>query len=251
MIVQSMSGRTVGVRMVSNIIYIIIMYIDIVFYIPHVYVFSFETGSIRFKEELDVKYNGGLSKAIVILEKIKIKYDRVSWADLIQMAGAVAVELAGGPAISMVYGRKDCLQGDGYKINVSTKVSAASLLSLYLQFVLQIRHCPAACAPFPDASSSPDIHIRNLFYRLGFTNQEAVALLGAHTLGRAFSERTGVCTHSSGEQGGTQYTRMSSEPMVRLNSIVSICAMYVCAYVRRTYVFIGTWSEMRWNDGWR
>ena len=147
MIVQSMSGRTVVVRMVSNIMYIIIMYFDIVFCIPHVDVFSFEKGSIRFKEELDVKYNGGLSKAIVILEKIKIKYDRVSWADLIQMAGAVAVELAGGPAISMVYGRKDCLQGGGYKINVSTKVSAASLLSLtynlcYRFDIVQLRVLP-------------------------------------------------------------------------------------------------------------
>ena len=55
-----------------------------------------------------------------------------------------------------------------------------------------------------------------------------MALLGAHTLGRAFSERTGVCTHSSGEQGGTQYTRMSSEPMVRLNSIV---LFVLCMYV--------------------
>ena len=86
-----------------------------------------------------------------------------------------------------------------------------------------------------------------IYLYIGFTNQEAVALLGGHTLGmyiiigasgqevirlmtlcsyilfmtlfitgRAFSERTGVCSHSSGEQGGTRFTRMSSEPMVSL-----------------------------------
>lgn len=150
-------------------------------------------GSIRFNQELSMRYNGGLSKAIIILEKIKAKYDTISWADLIQMAGALAVELSGGPTIDMIYGRKDCEVEHGYEA--------------------KLQDCPAACPPFPDASSSADIHIRNVFYRLGFTNQEAVVLLGGHTLGRAFSERTGVCSHSSGEQGGTKYTRMSSEAM--------------------------------------
>jgi hypothetical protein len=45
---------------------------------------------------------------------------------------------------------------------------------------------------------------------MGFTNREIVALCGGHTLGRAFKERTGVCSHSSGEQGSTQYTRQKS-----------------------------------------
>lgn len=31
----------------------------------------------------------------------------VSWADLIQMGGALGVELAGGPKIDMIYGRQD------------------------------------------------------------------------------------------------------------------------------------------------
>lgn len=45
---------------------------------------------------------------------------------------------------------------------------------------------------------------------MGFTNREIVALSGAHTLGRAFKERTGICTHTSGEQGSTRYTRQQS-----------------------------------------
>ena len=66
---------------------------------------------------------------------------------------------------------------------------------------------PGAMSPYPDGSPSPDVHLRNLFYRLGFSNRELVALCGAHTLGRAFSDRSGVCPNSTGEQGSTKYTR--------------------------------------------
>ena len=43
-----------------------------------------------------------------MLSRIKKVFDMVSWADLIQMSGALAVELAGGPVIRMRYGREDC-----------------------------------------------------------------------------------------------------------------------------------------------
>jgi L-ascorbate peroxidase len=65
-------------------------------------------GSVRFQEELSLKENGGLSKAIVMLTRIKNLHPLVTWADLIQMAGALAVQLAGGPQIDMLYGRVDC-----------------------------------------------------------------------------------------------------------------------------------------------
>jgi hypothetical protein len=45
---------------------------------------------------------------------------------------------------------------------------------------------------------------------MGFTNREIVALCGGHTLGRAFQERTHVCSHSSGEQGSTPFTKQSA-----------------------------------------
>lgn len=96
------------------------------------------TGSIRFKQELDVKYNGGLSKAILILEKIKVKYDTISWADLIQMAGALAVELSGGPVIDMVYGRKDCEEGQGYEIKVSYKICFLKHITTLLLLLLPL-----------------------------------------------------------------------------------------------------------------
>ena len=58
-------------------------------------------GSIRFDRELDItRVNAGLSKAFVYLQPVKDKNKLVSWADLIQMAGALAVQLTGGPHIA-------------------------------------------------------------------------------------------------------------------------------------------------------
>lgn len=51
--------------------------------------------------------NAGLSKATALLGDVKRRHPTVSWADLIQMAGALAVELTGGPNVDMRYGRED------------------------------------------------------------------------------------------------------------------------------------------------
>lgn len=51
----------------------------------------------------------------------------------------------------------------------------------------------ASCTPdgrLPDASKTQD-HIRDIFYRMGFNDQEIVALIGAHALGRCHSNRSG------------------------------------------------------------
>lgn len=40
----------------------------------------------------------------------------------------------------------------------------------------------------------------------GFSDQEIVALSGAHTLGRAFKNRSGTVPNASGEGNGTKYT---------------------------------------------
>jgi cytochrome c peroxidase len=42
----------------------------------------------------------------------------------------------------------------------------------------------------PDGSQAQD-HIRHVFYRMGFNDQEIVALSGAHNLGRCHSDRSG------------------------------------------------------------
>ena len=51
----------------------------------------------------------------------------------------------------------------------------------------------AGCTPdgrLPDAAQAQD-HLRNIFYRMGFNDQEIVALTGAHALGRCHSSRSG------------------------------------------------------------
>jgi cytochrome c peroxidase len=51
----------------------------------------------------------------------------------------------------------------------------------------------SACTPdgrLPDASKG-NRHIRDIFYRMGFNDQEIVALSGAHALGRCHTDRSG------------------------------------------------------------
>lgn len=79
------------------------------------------------------------------------------------------MQVAGGPKIDMLYGRVD---GD--------EESCGNTDGL-----------PAGDAPFP-TGDGPGGHLRAVFYRMGFDDQEIVALSGAHTLGRAFSNRSGA-----------------------------------------------------------
>jgi L-ascorbate peroxidase len=153
-------------------------------------------GSIRFEGELSQSVNAGLSKAIALLQPVKTRNPTVSWADLIQMAGAKAVEIAGGPRIPMKYGRVDAtIEKDHNR----TKHSSMG--------ICQAAKLPCANPPYPDGSHSAEFHIRNVFYRMGFSSREVVALCGAHTIGRAFKDRSGVCSYSSGDRGATRYTR--------------------------------------------
>ena len=51
----------------------------------------------------------------------------------------------------------------------------------------------AFCTPdgrLPDAAQGQS-HVRNIFYRMGFNDQEIVALIGAHALGRCHTDRSG------------------------------------------------------------
>ena len=164
------------------------------------------TGSIRFDRERKCRGNTGIDKAIDIIQEVKFRFKTVSWADAIQMAGALAVEVTGGPIIPMRYGRIDAPDAVAPRLKNkerSSESATAPVLSLRL---------PSAIPPFPDNAPSPDVHIRTCFYRMGFNNRDIVALCGAHTIGRAFEDRSGsaVCPYSSGDQGATIYTRSTS-----------------------------------------
>eukprot|EP00438_Fugacium_kawagutii_P027136 Skav225199 [mRNA] locus=scaffold3065:278776:290535:+ [translate_table: standard] len=183
-------------------------------------------GSIRFSPEICMGANNdcsladrGLDKAVKYMEPFKARadYPLVSYADLYQMAAAVSVEHAGGPKIDMKYGRKDVLLGS-------------------CQDATGPEQCPdpksrgagtAGNAGLPDAEPGPEgafgcgatdaaTHLRNIFYRrrghhgMGFDDKGIVALSGAHTIGRAFKERSGTVKEgygeSLGESSGCPYT---------------------------------------------
>jgi len=138
-------------------------------------------GSIRFAEETNHAANAGLTKAMNFIEGFKKKYPILSYADLIQMASAEAISLAGGPTIPMSYGRKDA------------------------DMCPPEGNLPAGNAPFPRGVDAKQ-HLRDVFHRMGFNDRDIVALSGAHTMGRAFKERSGTSSHGYGEKNGTKYT---------------------------------------------
>nr|KJB32657.1 hypothetical protein B456_005G254100 [Gossypium raimondii] len=116
-------------------------------------------GSIRNEEEFTHGANSGLKIAIDFCEEVKAKHPKITYADLYQLAGVVAVEVTGGPTIDFVPGRKDS--------NI----------------------CPRE-GRLPDAKRGAP-HLRDIFYRMGLSDKDIVALSGGHTLGRAHPERSG------------------------------------------------------------
>jgi len=143
-------------------------------------------GSIRTDHEINAGPNAGLKKAVTMyLTPIKKQVPEVSWADLIQLASATAIEVSGGPKIPMKYGRVD-----GVPSNPAPP-----------PFGL-----PDAKPPFggPD-KQDPAKHLRYVFYKYGMDDKDIVALSGAHTLGRAYKERSGAV--AEGYLGGTAYTK--------------------------------------------
>ncbi|KAF4721616.1 hypothetical protein FOZ62_003972 [Perkinsus olseni] len=138
------------------------------------------SGGIIYDVELSHGANAGLPKALKFLQPIKAKYPGVSWADTIQLASACALKHSGGPDIIpyMKFGRKD-ISGP--------------------------EECPPeGRLPNPEGAD----HLRKIFYRMGFNDQEIVVLSGAHTIGRAFKDRSGTVEEAAGH--GTQYTNGSN-----------------------------------------
>ncbi|XP_015064203.1 L-ascorbate peroxidase 3 [Solanum pennellii] len=116
-------------------------------------------GSIRNEVEYKHGANSGLKIAIDLCEEIKARHPKITYADLYQLAGVVAVEVTGGPTIDFVPGRKDSLSSPEE-------------------------------GRLPDAKQGPP-HLRDVFYRMGLSDKDIVALSGGHTLGRAHPERSG------------------------------------------------------------
>jgi len=117
--------------------------------------------AMRFQPEAGDPGNYGLAVARAVLEPIKRDFPGITYADLWTLAGAVAVESMGGPKVPWRPGRTDA----------KDKSSCVT-------------------GRLPDATQGAK-HLRDVFYRMGFNDQEIVALSGAHTLGRCHTDRSG------------------------------------------------------------
>ncbi|KAJ1557481.1 heme peroxidase, partial [Nowakowskiella sp. JEL0078] len=118
--------------------------------------------TMRFGPEASDGANAGLQVARDLLEPIKKEFPDISYADLWTLAGVVAIQEMGGPTIPWRAGRTD----------------AVSVASVPPQGRL------------PDASKDQS-HVRQVFNRMGFNDQEMVALIGAHAVGRCHTDRSG------------------------------------------------------------
>ncbi|KAF2500392.1 heme peroxidase [Lophium mytilinum] len=111
-------------------------------------------GSLMLSGECERSENNGLEDICTQLPKVRAKYG-VGMADLIQFAGAVAVEVCPlGPAMPFFAGRED-----------STTASAQGQL--------------------PSVTGSGD-QLLNMFKAKGFTATDLAALIGAHTTSKQF-----------------------------------------------------------------
>lgn len=125
--------------------------------------------TMRHAPESDHGANAGLHVARDFMEKIHQKFPWITYSDLWTLGGVVAVQELGGPVVAWRPGRKD---------SASDKCTPDGRL--------------------PDGDKGPD-HLRYIFYKMGFNDQEIVALSGAHALGRCHTDRSGFdgpWTHS-------------------------------------------------------
>ncbi|KAH8107887.1 heme peroxidase [Cristinia sonorae] len=117
--------------------------------------------TMRFHPESAHGANAGLNVARDLMENVKKEFPWISYGDLWTLAGVAAVQEMGGPKIPWRPGRID---------GFATQATPDGRL--------------------PDATQGAD-HLRNIFYRMGFNDQEIVALSGAHALGRCHTDRSG------------------------------------------------------------
>jgi len=118
--------------------------------------------TMRFSPEKDYGGNAGLDIARDLLESVKEEHPAITYADLYTLAGVVAIEEMGGPKIEWHPGRWD---------SPDNKPTAPD-------------------GRLPDAGLGA-AHVRAVMTRMGFNDVEAVALCGAHSLGRCHTDRSG------------------------------------------------------------
>jgi catalase-peroxidase len=161
------------------------------------------TGDIRFPPRCDWPDNISLDKAVRLLWPTKQKYGRkLSWADLIILAGNVALEFMGvntlgfgggrediwepdespdwGPEIEMLSGKERFKEGELEKPFAATEMGL-----IYVN--------PEGPEGNPDPVASGK-QIRTAFARMGMNDEETVALVaGGHAFGKCHGASQDTC----------------------------------------------------------
>lgn len=159
------------------------------------------SGSQRFAPLNSWPDNGNLDKARRLLWPIKQKYGRkLSWADLMILAGNVAIESMGGPVFGFGGGRADVFEpekdiywgteeqwvgqeGNLTRIDEAEGRALESPLAAIQMGLIYVN--PEGPGGHPDALQSAR-DIRETFARMGMNDEETVALTaGGHTFGKA------------------------------------------------------------------
>jgi len=117
--------------------------------------------TMRFEPESLHEANNSLHIARDLMEQVKKEFEWISYGDLWTLSGVAAIQEMGGPKIPWRAGRID-----GFAKDVTPD------------------------GRLPDGAQGQD-HLRAIFYRMGFNDQEIVALSGAHALGRCHPDRSG------------------------------------------------------------
>ncbi|KIW34458.1 uncharacterized protein PV07_01236 [Cladophialophora immunda] len=117
--------------------------------------------TMRFAPESQYVPNRGLENARNFLEPIKAQFPWITYSDLWTLAGVCAVQEMQGPTVPWRPGRQD----------------------------RDVSYCSPE-GRLPDGDKDQH-HVRAVFSRMGFNDQETVALIGAHAVGRCHPDRSG------------------------------------------------------------
>ncbi len=154
-------------------------------------------GEIRFPPRIDWPDNIALDKAIRLLWPVKKKYgQKISWADLIILAGNVSMEVMGFKPLGFSGGREDIWEPledifwgrekemlsfetryKGENLDLEDPLAATHMGLIYVN--------PEGPKGNPDPAKSAK-EIREIFRRMGMDDYDTVALIaGGHTFGKA------------------------------------------------------------------
>eukprot|EP00391_Amoebophrya_sp_Ameob2_P013131 CAMPEP_0178986840 /NCGR_PEP_ID=MMETSP0795-20121207/2927_1 /TAXON_ID=88552 /ORGANISM="Amoebophrya sp., Strain Ameob2" /LENGTH=380 /DNA_ID=CAMNT_0020677945 /DNA_START=310 /DNA_END=1452 /DNA_ORIENTATION=- len=132
--------------------------------------------TMRFTPEAAWGANAGLDKAREVVAPLLQKYPNASVSDMWIFCGTVAIEEMSGNKVKI-----------GFKEGRTDRPSAKSCP------MWKTKTCPDGRLPDADMGNmgATAKHLRTIFHRQGFNDQEIVALSGAHGLGRCHTTSSG------------------------------------------------------------